>query len=119
MAKREKPEFRPNIQFPLAMELRYTTYGRSGPKVSGSGRTMDVSSAELNFTADAELEPGLTLDISIDWPVPLDGGVQLQLTLSGEVVRTNGTFTTLRIQRHEFRTRSLGPKVVPNPRRLA
>ena len=48
-----------------------------------------------------------------DWPAPLDGGVKLQLTITGVVVRTNGTATALEILGHEFRTRRVGPKAAP------
>jgi hypothetical protein len=79
----------------------------------GSGRTIDLSRSGLSFTADRALQAGQKLDVSIDWPVLLDGRVQLQLIMSGVVVRTSGTLTALRIQRHEFRTRPVGPRIAP------
>ena len=72
---------------------------------NGSGRTIDVSSAGLSFTADRPLLPGQHLEVSIDWPVLLDGAVRLHLIMSGDVVRTDGTTAALQIRRHEFRTR--------------
>jgi hypothetical protein len=78
----------------------------------GSGRTIDMSSSGLSFTADTPLSIGQRLHMSIDWPVLLDGGVQLQLVASGVVVRTDGAVTALRMDRHEFRTRRAGPTVV-------
>jgi hypothetical protein len=80
---------------------------------TGSGRTIDLSSSGLSFTADKPLETGQKLDVSIDWPALLDGGVKLQLIVSGVVVRTDGTTTALQIRRHEFRTRRVGLKAVP------
>jgi len=74
----------------------------------GSGRTIDLSSSGLSFIADRPLPIGQNLVVSIDWPVPLDGSVKLQLIMSGIVVRTNGTVTALKIRRHEFRTRRPG-----------
>jgi hypothetical protein len=47
----------------------------------------------------------LRLDVSVDWPALLEGGIPLQLIATGVVVWTRGTETALRIQRHEFRTR--------------
>jgi hypothetical protein len=79
----------------------------------GSGRTIDLSSSGLSFTADRPLQTGQKLDVYIDWPVLLDGGVQLQLIMSGVVVRTGGTATALQIERHEFRTRRGGLKGAP------
>ncbi len=108
-------ECRSSTRYPLTLELRFAAAGGSG--TAGSGRTIDVSSSGLSFTCDRPLAPGQQLDVAIDWPVPLNGGVQLQLVLSGEVVRAKGSVAALRIRRHEFRTRSLGPKAVP-PRSL-
>jgi hypothetical protein len=118
LPKHAGPEGCSNKRFPLTLEMRYSATDGRGPEAPGSGRTIDVSSSGLTFTADRKLAAGQKLDVSIDWPVALDGGVQLQLILSGVVVQTDGTTTALRIQRHEFRTRSLGPKVVA-PRRFA
>jgi hypothetical protein len=92
----------------LRFELRYALSARFGQVERGSGRVIDLSSSGLRFTSDRPLTNGLRLDISIDWPVPLDGGVGLQLIMSGVVVRTNGTETVMAVRRHQFRTRGLG-----------
>jgi hypothetical protein len=99
-------------RYPLALEVRYTQSHRGGLPETGSGRIIDLSSSGLRFTAERPLLAGLRLDVSIDWPVLLDGGVQLQLIATGVVVWTNGTETALRIHRHEFRTGRVGLKVV-------
>jgi hypothetical protein len=80
---------------------------------TGSGRTIDMSSSGLSFTADRPLLVGQNLDVSIDWPARLDDDVQLQVVVSGVVVRTTGAVIALRIERHEFRTRRAGASVVP------
>ena len=87
--------------------------GRRGPDQDGSGLTINVSSSGLSFTSDRPLSIGQRLDLSVDWPVRLRGDIQLQLVLSGVVVRTTGVVTALRIERHEFRTRRAGLWVVP------
>jgi hypothetical protein len=111
LPKDEIPERR--TRFPLTLEVRYIAVVRRAPVETGSGRTIDLSSSGLSFTADRPLLTGQRLDVSINWPVLLDGGVQLQLMMSGVVVRTNGTLTALRIERHEFRTRRGGLKAAP------
>jgi hypothetical protein len=75
---------------------------------TGCGRTIDLSSSGLRFAAQRPLEPGLRLDVAIEWPVLLDGGVHLQLIAAGVVVWSQGAETALRIQRHELRTRRVG-----------
>ena len=97
----------------MDLEVRYSVAGHCGPVETGFGRTIDMSSSGLSFTADTPLSIGQALDVSIDWPVLLDGGVQLQIVASGVVVRTNGAVTAIRIERHDFRTRRAGPRLVP------
>ena len=113
LPKGPSSERRTSVRFPLNLEVRYSVAGRRGPDEQGSGRTIDMSSSGLSFTADRPLSIGQKLDLSIDWPVLLDGDVQLQLVSSGGVVRTTRAVTALRIERHEFRTRRAGLRVVP------
>ena len=104
---------RSSVRVPIDLEVRYRVVRRRRPVENGSGRTIDISSSGLSFTADTPLSIGQTLDVYIDWPVVLDGGVQLQLVTSGVVVRSAGAVTAIRVQRHDFRTRRAGPRVVP------
>jgi hypothetical protein len=104
---------RSSVRVSVNLEVRYSVAGRRGTVEAGSGRTIDMSSSGLSFTADRPLLVGQKLDVSIDWPARLDGDVQLQLVVSGVVVRSSGAVTALRIERHEFRTRRAGLKVVP------
>jgi hypothetical protein len=55
------------------LELRYSVLGHRRPVENGSGRTIDMSNSGLSFIADAQLSIGQRLDMSIDWPVLLDG----------------------------------------------
>jgi hypothetical protein len=99
------PDRRGTVRFPVNLELRYSVVGHRRPAENGSGRTIDMSSSGLSFTPDTPLSIGQTLDVSIDWPVLLDGGVPLQLVVSGVVVRSGGAVIAMRIERHEFKTR--------------
>ena len=104
------PERRNSVRFPVNLDVRYRVVGLRGPAENGSGRTIDMSSSGLKFTADRPLSIGQTLDLSIDWPVLLGEGVQLQIVTSGVVVRSAGAVTALRIGRHQFKTRRGGPR---------
>ena len=99
------PDRRGNVRFPLKLEVRYSVVGERGPAENGTGRTNDMSTSGLCFTADRPLSVGQRLDLSIDWPVLLREGVQLQLVTSGVVVRTTGAVIALKIGRPEFKTR--------------
>ena len=111
LSKGRGSDRRASVRFPVNLEVQYSVAGRRGPVETGFGRTIDVSSSGLSFTADRPLSIGQKLDLSIDWPVVLDRGVQLQVFVAGVVVRTTGAVTALRIERHEFRTRGAGLKV--------
>jgi hypothetical protein len=105
LPKGDSSEPRASARFPLTLEVRYSILHKGGPVETGSGRMIDMSSSGLRFTADRPLLARLRLDVSVDWPALLEGGIPLQLIATGVVVWTRGTETALRIQRHEFRTR--------------
>jgi PilZ domain len=107
LTKEPWPERRASVRFPLTLEARYSVSHCRAPVETGSGQIIDLSSSGLRFAAQGPLEPGLKLDVAINWPVLLDGRVQLQLIVAGVVVWSSGTETALQIQRHEFRTRSV------------
>jgi PilZ domain-containing protein len=101
-----EPERRANARFPLTLGVRYAAAGQ--PASMGTGRTIDISSSGLRFSVEAPLQAGQRIDVYIDWPVLLEGGVKLQLVVWGEVVRTDGGEAALQIQKHDFRTRRVG-----------
>jgi hypothetical protein len=105
LPRNESSERRASTRFPLTLEVRYAVLGSRPPVETGAGRTIDLSSCGLSFTAERPLATGQRIDVSIDWPVLLGGGVQLQLIMSGVVVRSDGSATALQIERHEFKTR--------------
>ena len=113
LRERHGPDRRGSIRFPVNLEVRYCVVGRRRPVENGSGRTIDMISSGLSFTADKLLSIGQRLEVSIDWPVLLGEGVQLRIVASGVVVRANGAVTAMRIDRHDFRTRRAGLEVVP------
>jgi hypothetical protein len=101
---------RASVRFPLALDVRYSVLNHGAPVETGSGQTIDLSSSGLRFAAQGPLWPGTKLEVAINWPVPLDGHVRLQLIATGVVVWSNATQTAVQILRHDFRTRSEGLK---------
>ena len=112
LPKEPGPDRRASGRFPLSLDLRYSVSHRRAPLETGSGQIIDLSSSGLRFAAQGPMEPGLKLDVAINWPVLLDGRVQLQLIVTGVVVWSSGTDTALQIQRHDFRTRSVRLKAM-------
>ncbi len=113
LPKDEGAERRASRRFPLTLEVRYAVSGRVAPVETGSGLSINLSSSGMSFMADRPLLPGQKLAIAIDWPVRLDGSVNLQLILSGLVIRSKGTVTAMEILRYEFKTRRIESKVTP------
>jgi hypothetical protein len=95
------PPWRPRAvaQGDRARQRIARSYGVSG--AAGGGVISPVR--RMTQRGPAESGSGLTVDI----------GVQLQLVASGVVVRINGVVTAIRIERHGFRTRRAGPRLVP------
>ena len=103
-----RKERRTNGRFPVTVDIQYADSDQNAPLARGSGRTIDMSTSWLRFTADRPLPPGLSLDLFISWPFLHDQPVQVQLIASGVVVRTTGTETVLRLDRRQFVTRQVG-----------
>ena len=107
LPKHSGPERRASVRFPLALEV-HSFSRRLGSVGRRLGNMIDISSSGLRFATPGPLKPGRKLAVAIDWPVLLDERVRLQLILGGRVVWSTETETAMRIQRHEFRTRSDG-----------
>ena len=75
------------------------------------GRTREFSARAISFTADQTLPLGTEVRLSVDWPLPLDGICPLQLIIFGRVTNSGRKGATLKIVRHEFRTRA--PRASP------
>jgi hypothetical protein len=69
------------------------------------GRIRDISSGGVRFTSSELLAPGTKVELSIDWPVLLDGACRLQLKGRGRVLRSDEHGIAIKIERHEFCTR--------------
>jgi hypothetical protein len=93
-------ERRGSTRFPVEMEVRF-----SCGTLTGTGRTIDMSSSGIFFTSDSLLPVGLRLDLSVDWPVRLAGGTRLQLITDANVVRSINGLIAVTIGRAEFKTR--------------
>jgi len=93
--------------FPLELDLRYLMLYGAHLGQMGSGKTLNISSRQVQFTADRSLGVGAPVRLSIAWPALLNGNCPLQLVVCGCIVRSEQKFThLLTIEQHEFRTRS-------------
>jgi PilZ domain len=104
-------ERRRSSRFPIEREVRYKTLNQRAEVVSGIGKTLNISSSGVLFTADHDLPIGTRLEVSISWPAQLNEKCLLNLVARGRVARNLGNKVALQIQQYEFRTQSLG--IVP------
>ena len=101
---------RRTTRFPVCEELRYRVLHKSSP-VSGVGKTLNIGSGGILFSTEQKLPLGRTVELSVNWPVRLDGTCPLKFVAIGRVVRADSQYAAVRIERYEFRTRASGDKV--------
>jgi hypothetical protein len=91
-----------DIDLPVQYKARHS------PQVSwtGSGRTINVSGGGIACEVNEVLPPGSAIELSIAWPVLLDGTCRLKLVATGKVVRSYRNFAAVRMERYEFHTQA-------------
>ncbi len=105
-------ERREGRRYPVTIPLEYRVYGvadngTNEVRQTGSGRTVNMSSAGVVFEADRPLREGMDADLSIAWPATLSKSVGLTLRVRGRIVRVEHNRIALTMTHYEFRTRSL------------
>jgi hypothetical protein len=101
------PERRGTNRFPVREEVRYRLVHSRSAKVSGCGTTLNIGSGGILFTTEDKLPVGRMVELSVSWPARLDGICPLQFVATGRVVRSDGQRAAVRIERYEFKTRSM------------
>jgi hypothetical protein len=101
-------ERRKKIRFPLQREMRYKVLDAGREIGRGSGRTLDISSSGAAFTTEGYIAPGTLIEITISWPVLLDGQCKLRLCGSGPVIYSTAGMAACRITQFGFRTQGKG-----------
>ncbi len=99
-------ERRRSSRFPIERELRYKTLNQRAEPISGTGKTVNISSSGVLFTSEHELPIGTRLEISISWPAQLNDKCFLNLVARGRVTRQAKGQLAIQIQQYEFRTQS-------------
>jgi hypothetical protein len=89
----------------VQVDLRYKVFHNGFVVERGWGRTLEFGDGKVSFHADRSLVQGTDLQLSLDWPLRIDGVCPLRLVVFGQVVANNEEGSTLQIARHEFRTR--------------
>ena len=102
------PDRRGTGRFPVREDVRYRVVQSWTVKVSGVGNTLNIGSGGILFTTEDRLPIGRMVELSVNWPARLDGICPLQFVATGRVVRSEALRAAVRIERYEFKTRSIG-----------
>jgi hypothetical protein len=116
MKVRRKPgDRRARLRFPLHRELRFKVLEDGRMLASGHGETVNMSSSGVAFQADSPLVPGCFIELSVSWPVMLDGVCPMRIIVFGQVLRSEGQISVCTIEKWEFRTqaRTANTQVIP------
>jgi len=95
-------------RFPIEREVKFKVLNKKTGNEAGAGKTVNMSSTGILFTADQVLLPGRRLEISVSWPAQLNHTCPLKLVARGRVVRCSGNSAAIEIQHYEFRTAGAG-----------
>jgi hypothetical protein len=93
-------------RYPVSMELTYRVLG--GDQM-GAGRTLEIGSGGLSFSAPEPLTPGTVIEVSLDWPALLEDACPLKMVVKGRVLRSHNRLTAIEIRGYEFHTRRRAP----------
>jgi hypothetical protein len=105
---------RKKARFPVNRDLRYKVLEGDTIVSSGMGTTLDMASAGMAFLTEGQVAPGSFVELSISWPVLLEGSCPMRLIVFGRVVRSSGRKTACTVDKYEFRTQARLPlQVVP------
>ncbi len=101
---KDSSDRRASDRFPIEREVRYKVLSKRSADEAGSGKTVNMSSSGVLFTAQHFLIPGKRVEVSISWPAQLNNTTNLKLVARGRVVRCEDGQAALEIQQYEFRT---------------
>ena len=99
-------ERRGRVRFPIIRDVRYRVITGRGERKRGIGKTVNLCSGGVLFAAPEALARGKQIELSIGWPVKLDGACALRLVTRGRITRCLGTDVAVEFTNYEFHTRS-------------
>ncbi|HEY1337173.1 MAG TPA: PilZ domain-containing protein [Bryobacteraceae bacterium] len=105
------PNRRSSHRYAVDAEVQYKVLSGRTTLTSGHGRTINISSSGILFTAAEALPRGNTIELSIAWPARLDGRTPMQLRVRGSLTRVHGNCAAVRIQQYEFHTRGVHGRI--------
>jgi len=100
----ERPQ-RDKLKFAIELDARYQCARGTRISVVGIGKTLEISSREVQFTTQHLLKQGEKVRVALEWPVLLDNTCHMRLEICGPVIQSGPGTAAVKIVRWEFRTR--------------
>jgi c-di-GMP-binding flagellar brake protein YcgR len=97
-------------RYPIVLDAEFTLPTKRETARRGVGTTVDISSSGLLLACHDNLLLGSEIEVSIQWPILLDGVRPLRLRITGHIVRANQMAVGVQFHRYEFRTAPLTPQ---------
>jgi hypothetical protein len=97
-------ERRASRRYEIPLRLRWKVLRRKRLLETGTGTTVNLSSTGILFETDTKLPIDGAVELSIAWPILLDGSLPMQLTVAGRITRITGHKVAIAINQYEFRT---------------
>lgn len=98
-----KPEHGRNAnRYDIGLSLRYIVRRRGRPSIPGVGRSINLSSSGMLFSAEGKLVPGDSIIAALEWPARMQNGTALYLLVTGYVVRSKSQLVAISISRNEL-----------------
>ena len=99
-------ERRKKSRFAIERDLRYKIADKGVVIASGAGRTLNMGSGGVAFTADEQLAPGAFVELSVSWPALLPDSCPMRFIVFGRILRCSGKKTVCTVDKYEFRTQA-------------
>jgi len=97
----DRQERRSRIRFPIELGAHYTVDRRND--VSGTGKTVNISSNGVLITSAHAVSPDTSITVLIEWPIVLGDVSAFALHICGRVVRSDAGLVAVQFSRHELR----------------
>ena len=108
---------RADRRYQLCLNLRFS-YRDSGTLHTGIGVTTDLSRGGIRFLTESPLPLGADVELRIEWPILLQDICQLELVMSGTILRSDVGGIVMRTRNFAFQTcgfRSFDAACPPEP----
>ena len=105
LAQRAYVERRLHLRFPIHGEVRYRIINHAPISTAGVGEACNLSTGGICFHTDQRLQEGDQVEMFVDCPLTVAGAFNVQLTVSGTIVRATASEVAVHILDYEFLTR--------------